>query len=313
VVSTRVVTRWLTSAVAGGVVTVLLLATVASPARAEEGPVLGWSTRDVSQIAHVEEVTGIEAGVLSAFADFTDVFPARWAEEARARGVPLVISWEPWDSERGYDDQPGYALKRVAAGAFDAYARAFGAAAKRSGARVIIRFAPEMNGDWQVWNKNDAPADFVAAFRHLHDLFAAQRVSNVTWSFNPINTWDGAPAYADYWPGRSYVDWLALDGYTWQTVLPARRYETPGEVFDASLVELRALAPGLPVMIAECASPPAGKRLWLAQLAKWAPQHGIAMVAWFEHLKETDWRMSSLDRNLLRLLRAAGWQVRPDR
>jgi hypothetical protein len=65
-------------------------------------------------------------------------------------------------------------------------------------------------------------------------------------------------------------------------------------------------------MIAECGSPPAGKRLWITQLADWVPKHGISMVAWFEHVKETDWRMSALNRNLLSLLRTAGWQVRPD-
>jgi beta-mannanase len=250
--------------------------------------------------------------VLSAFADFTDAFPVRWAQEARERGVPLLISWEPWDSDSGYADQPRYALDRIAAGDFDSYAHAFAAAAKVSGASVIIRFGAEMNGDWQVWNKNDAPTDYVAAFRHLHGLFTADNVRNVAWSFNPVNTWEGAPPYADYWPGAAYVDWLGLDGYTWQTVLPGREYTSPGEVFGESLAELRALAPALPVMIAECGSPPAGKRLWITQLADWVPKHGISMVAWFEHVKETDWRMSALNRNLLSLLRTAGWQVRPD-
>jgi mannan endo-1,4-beta-mannosidase len=39
-----------------------------------------------------------------------------------------------------------------------------------------------MNGNWFSWNGDSAnrPADFVAMWRHVHDLFAHEGATNVT-------------------------------------------------------------------------------------------------------------------------------------
>ena len=51
---------------------------------------------------------------------------------------------------------------------------------------VAISFGHEMNGNWYPWGTDQTTAgQFVAAWRHIHDLFAAAGASNVIWVWNP--------------------------------------------------------------------------------------------------------------------------------
>jgi mannan endo-1,4-beta-mannosidase len=46
----------------------------------------------------------------------------------------------------------------------------------------IIGFAPEMNGNWYKWgDQNTSPATWVAAWRHVVDVFRANGADNVSW------------------------------------------------------------------------------------------------------------------------------------
>ncbi len=60
--------------------------------------------------------------------------------------------------------------------------------------KVMIRFAHEMNGNCYPWdgvhNGNDAtaPPKYIAAFRHVHDVFAAAGVTNALFG-REARTW----------------------------------------------------------------------------------------------------------------------------
>ena len=56
--------------------------------------------------------------------------------------------------------------------------------------------------------------NFVAAWRHIHDLFDAAGATNVIWVWNPniINPVPGVQL-EPLWPGGSYVDWVGMTGY----------------------------------------------------------------------------------------------------
>ena len=291
--------RVLGTLMAAGVVTLVAMSTTpataldAAPSTVANQPVFGWSTNTLAQTRAAEATLGMTAGALGTFADFTTPFPAAWAKAAERRDVPLVIAWEPWDWSAAPGDQPRYALDRIADGSFDAYAHRWARAAAPYGSRIIVRFAPEMNGDWQVWNKGDRPADFIRAWRHLHDLFAKADAGSIQWAFVPISTWVGGPAYRSWWPGKSYVDWLGVDGYQWVGVLPRRVYVSARTVFERSVRELRGLDSDLPLMIPETAAGAPYKATWVSDLARTAPALGVSMVLWFEHDKETDWRLTS--------------------
>jgi mannan endo-1,4-beta-mannosidase len=274
-------------------------------------PWLGWSTSTIAGISEPARHLHVRPGALSTYAPFDELFPQAWADAARRRSVPLVVAWEPWDWDRPRDlDQSDFSLAGIAGGQHDDYVRQWARAAASSGVTVLLRFAPEMNGNWRPWSVGDSAADFVAAWRHLHDVFAREGVANVRWVFNPNVDYPGATPIASLWPGIAYVDWLGVDGYNWLGVKPGRPYETVHGVFASTIDELRALAPRLPLMIAECGAGPGAKDRWLPDLVRTAPSLGVNLVIWFEHVKETDWRMATanLDDPLPALLHEHDWR-----
>ena len=290
----------------------LALAAPADASPTRTGPRLGWTTNTTSEFTATAQALHLQPAAASTYASFTDPFPTGWADLARARSIPLVIGWEPWDTRQTIAEQSEYSLASIATGTHDAYVRAWARDAAASNVTVLLRFAPEFNGDWQPWFVHGTPRDFQNAWRHLHAVFAEEHATNVRWVFNPNITWEGDPVVVeDYWPGTRYVDWLALDGYNWEGVLPGRSYESAAAVFTTSTRALRALAPRLPFMFAEAASSPPSKTRWIRSLARTAPALHINLVIWFEHDKETDWQLTSahLTTPLPALLRQHGWQI----
>jgi len=71
---------------------------------------------------------------------------------------------------------------------------------------------------------------------------------------------------------------------------------TPTTLFEPGLEQLRQLAPQKPIIIAETASTEIGgsKPGWIRSLFRYlAAQPDITAVIWFDHNKETDWRINS--------------------
>jgi hypothetical protein len=98
-------------------------------------------------------------------------------------------SWEP------YDTSPA----AIADGHSDAYITRFARAVRALNVPVVISFGHEMNGNWYPWETTQStPAEFVAAWRHIHDLFIQAGASNVIWVWNPniINPMPQGPAQA---------------------------------------------------------------------------------------------------------------------
>lgn len=306
----------LVTAVLFVLVTLIALIAPSASAAPRSHPWLGWGASSVSATRVTENALGMAPAALSTYAPFDQPFPVEWAAAARQRSVPLVVAWEPWDWHQPNGSQPSFALARIAAGEFDSYAHEFARAVRDSGAMVLLRFAPEMNGNWgSPWGAQfNRPEEFVAAWRHLHDIFTAEGVTNVKWVFNPNVRYWGAPyPLTAYWPGADVVDWVALDGYNWADILPGWKPQTFSDVFGPSITELRTVAPNLPLMVAETAAAPSQKEAYIRSMIRQAPTLGVNLVVWFEHDKETDWRLaaSPMARQVKPLMRANGWHVRP--
>ena len=84
----------------------------------------------------------------------------------------------------------------------------------RYGKPIFLRWAWEMNGDWYAWGgprNGGKPADFVRAWRHVHDIFVKEGASNVGWVWapnfqsHPTEPWNDL---RNYYPGDAYVDWV---------------------------------------------------------------------------------------------------------
>lgn len=154
----------------------------------------------------------------------------------------VMLSWQPSAGSRpgcskNYSDQ--IPLNDIISGGCDTYIRGFAQALKTppmDQLRFLIRFAHEMNLRESVWWPGhfgqDASA-FVAAWRHVHDVFSQENVTNVEWVWapnyesNPLDDWNDRN---NYYPGDAYVDWIGVDGYNWGSP----RWDTFTEIYDSS-------------------------------------------------------------------------------
>jgi hypothetical protein len=226
-------------------------------------------------------------------------FPAADAAQVAAHGAVPEITWEPWDPSAGAN-QPTYSLSRITGGAFDTYLRSWAADIKAYGQPVRLRFAHEMNGTWYPWSEGvngNAAGSYVAAWRHVRAVFHRLRVTNVTWIWSPTAPYPGTTPLPGLFPGDRWIDEVALDGYNWSTLLPGTSWNSFAGVFSAGYREVTALS-SRPVSIGEVGCPEVGgdKAAWIRDmwttLATWPRLRGLV---WFNHNKETDWRINSSD------------------
>jgi beta-mannanase len=233
-----------------------------------------------------------------AYSDFAQPLDVAGLDAVAARGATPLVTWEPWRWGGG-TSQPAYSLARITAGAYDGYLRSWAKGLRGWGKPVYLRFAHEMNGDWYPWSERvngNRPGDYVAAWRHVRAVFDAQKVTNVRWVWSPNVTYPGSTDLRSLFPGSRYVDVVAVDGYNWGTAASWSTWTTPEQLFGPTLTELRAIAPGVPVALAEVASAEQGgsKAEWVTGLFAWMrAQPDLAFFVWFDQAKEADWRIDS--------------------
>jgi hypothetical protein len=162
-------------------------------------------------------------------------FQTAFAEHAWQHGATVFVNMDP----------PGR-LGGIIAGANDGYLERFAASVKAFRHPVVISFGHEGNGDWYGYGyKHATPAQYIDAWRKVHDVITAAGASNVTWLWAvniPVPHQTEPPA--DIWPGAAYVNWAGIDAYDWTGK------ETFGEEFGATVAALRKITPD-PVLIAE--------------------------------------------------------------
>lgn len=216
------------------------------------------------------------------------------------RGMLPILSWEPWDYTRpgratSSGDQPAYRLAAIIDGTYDDYIHSWANGIATLPYPVVMRFAHEMNGFWYPWceqSNANQPGQYVAAWRHIHDIFTAAGAHNVTWLWSPNVTYPGAQPLANLYPGDAYVDWIGLSGY----------YGTAGreayigfeDIFAATLTELGSFS-RKPIVITETGATNATGRQaeWIKEMFAHLPRHPeVIGVIWFEADKEVDWRIA---------------------
>lgn len=242
----------------------------------------------VAERAAVAAAVGARPEIVLWFADFTRPAPAGEIADATAAGLFPIVTWEPWRAlGGGHYDERAFPMAAVAAGAHDDYLRSWARALTAHPAG--LRFAHECNGDWYPWSAD--PAAYVAAWRRAHGIFAAEGAA-VRWIWSPSAPFEQTPAA--WYPGAEFVDVVAVDGYNRGTAFPESRWLEPGELFGPALDALRPL--GKPLLVGEvgCAEAGGSKPDWIGALvASLAADPDVTGFVWFDHDKETDWRLTS--------------------
>jgi mannan endo-1,4-beta-mannosidase len=208
----------------------------------------------------------------SVHADFL-AFGTSWApflaQDTALQATPM-ITWEPWN----------VSLQSIASGADDAYLSEIAAQVAAYPAPVYIRFAHEMNGNWYPWGAQ--PAEYVAAWRHLWNVFQAAGATRAQWVWAP-DLIAGLPRtswrreVAAYWPGAQYVNIVGTSLVTF-----AFQAKWPLSYRFASIDWLRTRY-RKPVWLAEVKVDSAQRYPWLRQLAaELASRTWVTGLIWSE-------------------------------
>ena len=131
-------------------------------------------------------------------------------EGIRAHGSMPFFSWASQSTPSSLDE-PDFQLSDVIAGTYDSYIREFAEGAKAWGHPFFLRFNWEMNGNWFAWAEGvngNQPGEYVAAWRHVHDIFTQVGATNATWVWCPnVDPESKLHDLASLYPGDAYVDW----------------------------------------------------------------------------------------------------------
>jgi hypothetical protein len=203
------------------------------------------------------------------YSHWLEPFNVHFATEAAKHGAVTFVQIAPTN----------VSLASIASGRYDGYLRSYALAVKAFDARVILSFGHEMNGYWYSWGYgHTSPAVFVAAWQHVVTLFRDEGAQNVTWlwTVNIVGLPNRTPDPAPWWPGRSYVDWVGIDGY----------YRSPDElfssVFGSTIADVRELTSD-PIIIAETAAQVSdGQAAKIADLFAGVSTYGLLGFVWFD-------------------------------
>ena len=241
-------------------------------------------------------------------------FRADWLDMVARQGAVPMITWEPWEKPPGEVHtpfQPEVGLTYVAAGRYDRYIRSWARAAADYERPIMLRFMHEMNGNWYPWSittNGNSEATYVAAWRHVHDLFAEEGATNVSWVWT-INSFAGLEDehrdLSGFYPGDEYVDWVSVTGFNWGDSLGVDAWRSVDEIFRGSYNELTRL--GKPIMVSEIGTVAEGNgdpEHWIqramSRFAEAYPQ--VKAVVWFDapYPGEADFRLEGEETAALR-------------
>ncbi len=286
-------------------------------AAAESAPQIYWGARMDGEVYGTgdapwddttwntfEQHTGKKASIIH----YGVTYPAYYKDhvsmyqKVKSRGAISLITWSTANLK----------LKDIASGLHDDYFKAWGQQAAASGIPMFVRLDWEMNGGWYPWattpnnQYGNTPADYIAMWRHIHDVVEGEGAKNITWTWCPNVNFSGSTPLKDIYPGDAYVDWTCFDGYNFST-LKGVSWQTFSQVVKPTYDQLLQIAPSKPIIIAEFGSTELGapsgtsKAAWITDaIATQIPTNfpKIKGIVWFnwnivENNQRADWQIES--------------------
>jgi len=268
---------------------------------------------DLTAVDEYEGTSGVRMDIVHWYAlwgGWKSAFDRSDLESVGRRGSIPLITWEPWS---GRSDDPGWSLRQaVLSGRHDAYIASWARGLADYQRPVLLRFGHEMHHQsypWAVGINGNTADDYVATWRHVHDIFARHGATNVEWVWNP-NTLAGAsaeiyePLYRSLYPGDEYVDWVGLDIYNTGPELDwgAPTWRSFAEILGPAYHAV-AMVTDKPLLLPEvgCAESGGSKATWIDDaLRVQLPTHfpRVRGLVWFDTDKEERWALHSSDRAL---------------
>ena len=208
------------------------------------GSFLGTFSKPRGSESKQEAIQRVEASIGRRFAidhqyyDWNAQIPTSYETWTVGQGRIPFLNWKPsgsWSS--------------IANGSQDAWIGQRADAFEAFGAPVYLTVHHEPEDDTAQYGSK---ADFVAAFRHIVEVFRARGASNVAfvwtmmaWSFDSRS----GEVIGDWYPGGNWIDVIGADGYNWYPGRSGTTWSSFGTVFDQ--VNSFAVAQSKPWMVVE--------------------------------------------------------------
>jgi len=241
------------------------------------------SPPDFAPIGDFTNTVSRQPNLVGYFSGWAQPFASGFASKLRAHGIIPFVQIDPT-----YASVPA-----IAAGEYDDYLRSYALSVRNFRHAVVIGFGHEMNAPWYSWGYGHVPpAVFVAAWRHIVDIFHSEGADNVTWLWTINQDRPGTGPIASWWPGAKYVTWVGIDGYYF------RPSDTFATVFGSTIGQVRALT-RKPILLSETAvGPQAGQFTKISDLFSGMRQYRTLGLVWFDKVQNDgiyhqDWRIEN--------------------
>jgi hypothetical protein len=235
-------------------------------------------------IQRVEDAIGRRFAVDRIFYTWNNAFPSAYETWTAGQGRIPYISWKPSTSAGPIP------WATIASGEVDAEIVARALAVKAWGKPMYLTFHHEPEDDVSTYGSEQ---DYVAAFRHIVDVFRAEGVTNVAWAWT-MTSWSFTSSEATaFYPGDDVVDFIGVDAYNWYPGKPGTQWRSLAQVLGPG--HTFATAHGKPIVVAEygCQEDPAvpgRKAQWfvdeLSTLKSWTD---VKAVLYYDSYKIYPW------------------------
>jgi hypothetical protein len=221
-------------------------------------------------VIDIEAQVGRRFDIVHRYHDFSNhgsngAFPDVYEQQQMREGRLMFFAWE----SRIFSSGTVLSWKDVHSGRHDATIDAVAQRIRASGVPVFMGFDHEPEDE----PAKGSDADFVRAWRHVHDRFIAAGTHNAVWVWTMMG-WSGHhDRYPGLYPGDRYVDWVAWDPYNFHVCNGSTVWKSPATTIGSFYrwLDQNGIGAGKPRMLAEFGTnfdpaDPDAKRRWFEQL-----------------------------------------------
>lgn len=219
----------------------------------------------MASIVGFERELGRRLDIVQSYRGWKSDFPTGLGKSVTDGNRYLLLTWGGADT------------KKIVQGEYDDLIQRRARAVKALGKPVFLRWSPDM--DISSNRKQvHAPADFIAAWKHLRNVFERESVDNVAWVWCPTARGFGGGNAGEYYPGDDHVDWICADAQ------PRADYDYLDLSEGLKMFMQWARDRHKPIMIAEFGVPKSyGERRaeWLREASKTLQDPQVKAVVYF--------------------------------
>lgn len=232
------------------------------------------------EIEVFNQLVGRRHPIIMYYSDLTNGFDGYLFDQLKDQTNPSPVPYVQMEPV------PNIELWDIANGLYDAQLRASAQGVKDFGKPIIIGFAHEFNLTNSPFYGD--PAAYIAAWRHVVELFEQSGATNVQWLWPPNYKSDRPDEpksdFNLYYPGDQYVDWIGVYGFNWGSDFSkGPGWVEFGYLFDEFLRNTACLY-DKPLMVGPTGSVdlPGSKTEWIANIYRGLTEYpNVRAVVWF--------------------------------